>query len=102
MKERLSGLEKIVRLNLEARKEGIMSDLETKSKIKKIKKDIVADINEINNQLNIFTKSYIQDNGSRCPDSDRITEHFRITCEYVLRKFRDAVEKPAECIIEYV
>ena len=102
MKERLTAIEKFVRLNLEARKEGIMTDEETKSKIRSIKQDIVADYCEISRQLNYFLQNYMKANRRKCTDSERITEHFRFTCEYVLKKFRNAVEKPPECIREYV
>ena len=102
MKERLTALERYVRLNLEVREEGLMSDVETVNKIKSIKRDIVADYKEINKQVSNFTKDFKQKHGKKCPDAERITEHYRITCEYVLKKFKDAVENPPKCIVEYV
>ena len=78
-----------------ARDQGLLTDAQTRAKIKRIKRESqlsTLEYDMINKQLAKCEQDYVKRSKVSFTVAERLTEHLRISCHFVLNKLKQLVE----------
>ncbi len=88
-------MEEYVKLMITAREQGLLNDSQARAKLKRIKRESqlsTVEYDMINKQLAKCEQDYVKRSKLSFTAGERLTEHLRISCHFVLNKLKQIVK----------